>query len=398
MALNHFPQIVTNGLAFYYDMGNPQKSWKGAPSTNLASWNVAAQGFSTDTPSNLTQTANISEVMYEGRLSRRMVINAGGFWNCYTYTYNTGVSSTVFAASCKIKTADGSHPNTFIGGGYIYGSAANAVLGVSSFTEESDGWYRVTWVYSGASMTLNSLTGLYGTAASSKTFFMTDYQVEALSFSTPFAGVSGGSRSNTQSLIDLMGIHTIPATSLTYNANNTFNFNGSTNRITGSMPAGYTGTDNTLGRSWEVLARPGATMTTAGLFGHVLGAGCSYFCNGGICIWNGRYHFTWFDNVAYQFLDSGVTATNGQYVHIIGTWNPADLRARIYVNGELRATGAATNLNYGGSVNEFQVGYFSATGNPYTGTIDIAKYYYNKTLSAAEILQNFGALRGRHGL
>jgi hypothetical protein len=139
-------------------------------------------------------------------------------------------------------------------------------------------------------------------------------------------------------------------------------------------------------------------MTTAGLFGHVLAAGCSYFCNGGICIWNGRYHFAWFDNVAYQFLDSGITATNGQYAHIIGTWNPADLRARIYVNGELRATGAATNLNYGGSVNEFQVGYFSATGNPYTGTIDIAKYYYNKTLSATEAQQNFNAVRSRFGI
>ena len=35
MALNHSPSIVTNGLAFAYDMANIQKSWKGKPTTNI---------------------------------------------------------------------------------------------------------------------------------------------------------------------------------------------------------------------------------------------------------------------------------------------------------------------------------------------------------------------------
>jgi hypothetical protein len=35
MSLSHSPQVVTNGLVFYYDMGNPQKSWKGELTTNL---------------------------------------------------------------------------------------------------------------------------------------------------------------------------------------------------------------------------------------------------------------------------------------------------------------------------------------------------------------------------
>jgi hypothetical protein len=220
-------------------------------------------------------------------------------------------------------------------------------------------------------------------------------QFESGSVANNFAA---GTRTSTQSILDVTGNHIITANNLTYSSTGTFNFNGSTNRITGSMPAGYTGTDNTLGRSWEVVVRPGTAITTAGLFGHVVGGGCTYYCNGGICIASGRYHFNWYDNAAYQFLDSGVTATNGQYAHIIGTWNPADLRARIYVNGELRATGAATNLNYGGAVNEFQVGYLSASNNPYTGTIDIAKYYYNKTLSATEVQQNFNAIRNRFGI
>ena len=35
MSLAHSPSIVTNGLVFAYDMANTQKSFKGAPTTNL---------------------------------------------------------------------------------------------------------------------------------------------------------------------------------------------------------------------------------------------------------------------------------------------------------------------------------------------------------------------------
>ena len=34
MALGHSPSIVTNGLVFYYDQNNSQKSWIGWPVTN----------------------------------------------------------------------------------------------------------------------------------------------------------------------------------------------------------------------------------------------------------------------------------------------------------------------------------------------------------------------------
>ena len=37
MSLHHSPKIVTDGLVFYYDQNNTQKSWKGAPTTNYLS-------------------------------------------------------------------------------------------------------------------------------------------------------------------------------------------------------------------------------------------------------------------------------------------------------------------------------------------------------------------------
>ncbi len=35
MSLSHSPKIVTDGLAFAYDMDNTKKSWNGKPTTNL---------------------------------------------------------------------------------------------------------------------------------------------------------------------------------------------------------------------------------------------------------------------------------------------------------------------------------------------------------------------------
>ena len=36
MSISSGPDISNNGLVFYYDMNNNQKSWKGQPTTNNA--------------------------------------------------------------------------------------------------------------------------------------------------------------------------------------------------------------------------------------------------------------------------------------------------------------------------------------------------------------------------
>jgi hypothetical protein len=189
-----------SNLMFVYDTGDVANSYLGEPTTNLATFNIASSTFNTDAPGNLTQTANSSEATFQGRLSRKMVVG-DGYWNAYVYGYNTGVSSTNFAISYKVKTSDNSHPSTVIGGGYIYGSAGT-FFPSPTFTYLSDGWYLATILYSGTSMTLNSLTGMYGYGP--KTFYIVDYQAEAKSNSTPFAGVSG-TRSISGSLFDISG-------------------------------------------------------------------------------------------------------------------------------------------------------------------------------------------------
>ena len=155
---------------------------------------------------------------------------------------------------------------------------------------------------------------------------------------------------------------------------------------------------NSISRTWEAFVKPAVTLTYGGIIGTALSDGCSYYCNGGICIWSGNYAFNWYDNAAYQFLDSGVAATAGVYAHVVGTWNGTDNKARIYVNGVLKNTGAASNLNYGGYANRIQIAYLSASGNYLNGSLGNLKLYYNKVLSDTEVLQNFNAHSGRFGI
>lgn len=375
MSLVHNPSIVTNGLIMYYDMNNTQKSWKGAPTTNLCSFNIASSGFSTDTPSNLTQIANSTEVTYEGRLTRKMIIPAAGYCNYYIYNYNTGVSSGVFAASCKIKVTDGSNPSAFINAGYIYGTAGSFVVAVS-FTALADGWYQLSWIYSGTSMTLNSLTGLTGTASKAITFYITDYQLEALNISTPFVV---GTRSSTQALLDLTNKYTLTPTNVIYNSNGTFSFNNSwfdlnsNNIITGNNPftveSWYTTTGTTAD---EIFGNYGSASTSGTLW--ISGRYGTYI--------NGAVYFPGAPIGAGTYLLSTTRDTSGNVILY---------RNGVQVNsGVLGASIPVTyNFRIGADVN--------GGAEPFTGSIHSVRVY-NRVLTAAEIAQNFNAHRGRYGL
>ena len=375
MSLIHNPSIVTNGLIMYYDMNNTMKSWKGAPTTNLCSFNIASSGFSTDTPSNLTQIANSTEVTYEGRLTRKMIIPAAGYCNYYIYNYNTGVSSGVFAASCKIKVTDGSNPSAFINAGYIYGTAGSFVVAVS-FTALADGWYQLSWIYSGTSMTLNSLTGLTGTASKAITFYITDYQLEALNISTPFVV---GTRSSTQALLDLTNKYTLTPTNVIYNSNGTFSFNNSwfdlnsNNIITGNNPftveSWYTTTGTTAD---EIFGNYGSASTSGTLW--ISGRYGTYI--------NGAVYFPGAPIGAGTYLLSTTRDTSGNVILY---------RNGVQVNsGVLGASIPVTyNFRIGADVN--------GGAEPFTGSIHSVRVY-NRVLTAAEIAQNFNAHRGRYGL
>ena len=277
---------------------------------------------------------------------------------------------------------------------YVYNYTSSAAGYAQNFTLSRD-WQKFVFTYTPAYNT--SISYWFMSSGGVYSWDLACIQIEVGSVANQFVA---GSRTNTQTLLDLTGLNTITASSLTYASDNTFSFNASsTNYMNGTMNASYQASANSIDRSWEVFVKPTTSQSTAGLFGHVVSSGCSHFCNGGVCIYSGNYAFNWYDNSAYQFLDSGVAATSGQWAHVVGTYSSSDNKTRIYVNGILKATyGSTTNLNYGGYGYYYQVGYLSASGNYFTGDMSVIRYYYNKALSSTEVEQNFQALRGRFGI
>ena len=102
-------------------------------------------------------------------------------------------------------------------------------------------------------------------------------------------------------------------------------------------------------------------------------------------------------------LDSNQLTTNagsptvGEWQHVVATWEPSTSTAKVYVNGVLEETKTDTNVNWTNETMNFQIG--NSQGEPYyfNGKIPIGRAY-NKTLTLAEVKQNFDALRGRFGV
>jgi len=365
------PNVVASGLALEYDMSNTRRSWMGMPTTNLAAFDVAVNGFNTDTPANLTQTSNSSEATYQGRLSRKMVVGAG-YWNSYIYSYNTGVSSTVFAVSFKVKVNDGSHPNAFMSGGYIYGSAGNTYPALT-FQLIDDGWYLASCTYSGASMTLNSLTGMNGSSPGAKTFYIVDYQAEAQTFASPFVI---GTRTNTQALIDLAGNYTLTADGLTYNSDNTFTFNNGI--VSSSLPA-QTVANSTL----EAILYD----TKASGYRSIIQINNN--SDDALYIFPvSNFLGFWPDN------SSTLPVPANQWVYVAASYNGSSITYCVNDSIQVVPGVAADFTDY----QFFRVGGISAADSERFGGKIAVTRMYNRALSSAEIAQNFNALRSRYGI
>ena len=217
--------------------------------------------------------------------------------------------------------------------------------------------------------------------------FITNIQLELGSIVTPY---SSGTRSNTQALIDLTRNTNLTVSSLTYNANGNFSFNGSSDLIIAPENSIF----NTQTPSVEVWIKTNA-----------LNQNGFWFEKGQV---NTQYSlFQEGTNIVWRMNIGGITqltATTASYIstsnwaQIVGTYSSG--QRRLYINGALVNSDAqtgtiATNAN-GISIGAYG-GFNGARGYYYNGSIGIVKIY-NKELSAAEVSQNFNAIRGRFNI
>ena len=236
---------------------------------------------------------------------------------------------------------------------------------------------------------------VYGSVAAGNTlqFFLMHYtlagytvewcgfQLEAGTFGTTWWN---GTRTNTQSFRDLSGRQTITANSATYNTNNTYSFNGSSDYLSTSQVVGPGASQYTVS-AWFKRTRNNAGAE------HLLSQWTS------ANIGNSFYVGFLGSNVRFtdNWSDVAVTGAGNLNVWQNITFVNSGSNAFIYLNGVLAAT-KGSRLTYTGVANA-TIGRQGEGSEYFAGDIDKV-IVHNTALTAAQILQNFQATRGRYGV
>jgi len=402
MGLAHSPKVVTDGLVFYYDMNNPEKSWRGAPTVNLQLPNIIDWSNSAAVSLSTSEVSPIGTPVYSVTDN-----NTGSYLACArsitvpnnsnTYTISIYIKKTYGETSARLGFNSG-----FSGGttGVALNQRFNSDTGVGTGSSDDEGdWWR--WKFS---LTNNSTgnttlyctfypaTGFYNSgdnATATGTALVSAVQIEQNAFATPFVN---GTRSNTQAVLDLTNNNTVTATSLTYATDGTFSFNGSGNHI----DAG-TGGVLTLGNNGAFSVGAWIRCTTLKNFSAILskvvasrGGTYSFMA----CMHNdGR--LTFYNNASW-FYSTNVGLTTNTWYYVNFVYNGSGTLS-YYVNGTAAGTSSLTWPE--NTAHKVFIGSWYSVNNSYdfVGTISTSQLY-NRALTAEEVQQNFNALRGRYGI
>lgn len=392
MALIQSPSIVTDGLVFYYDESNTEKSWKGCPTTNLAQngkvdyyerWAI------TNSYPNLPFTKKTDVYVltngnnYLGSSSNYQLSSGSQYTISYWYYIDTTETinhymiplASNYAGVATVIT------NTFIDTNNtknIQGNIGGWVWGYKTFTVTSTPTYMRGTYTNGSD---NNPTGKV---------YITNVMIESGGIpSGPYA-YTGTSRTSTTSLYNLVGSNTITANSLAYTSGN-FNFNGSSSYINTGYDVSW---NSTTPVSLTFVLKP------AGSGGGFAGKAYpndwewAFYQNGqslSLVYWNnGGGHSNQMDWTVGNFFIAGGECIIFQYV-----WTGTT--SLIYKNGVLVGTHIAgdPSINQNRSSPMLIGGHIYVWADSFwSGDIPLVQAY-NRALTSTEIQQNYLALRER---
>jgi hypothetical protein len=296
---------------------------------------------------------------------------------------NSGAIHAVFSFDTEtftFKTAD--YGETYVekleNGWYRIGVTRNLPS-----TEAGSGWYY--GLCSCASST-NGAETWDSTTVGPVRFYAWGAQFETTTAMTAFLGT--GTRSNTQAVLDLTGRNTVTATSLTYNADRTFSFDGNTNFITTTTPLPIWNKSFTISQWVYFLDDSRAILV--GDFGTVNAININFEKLGSRTLrlyWNATPDISTPANV--------VALLTWQYVTVVR--NKTDSTVKFYVNDSLVHTynGALVDLT---ATAPHRIGSDVRTGTTVMFGSIASTQIYNQALTQLEIQQNFNATKGRFGL
>ena len=392
MSLSHSPKIVTSGLVFAYDMGNGKKSWKGAPTTNLITASLSGM-----------QGVSLTFLSLDNGWKKYAM---SGTFTAGTYPYTMNMTSTsytggvTYSSSCFIKT-NVAYKFNYFGTGMNYVNQAMTKAGTSFSIAQPDGSLyvgRSNFAYTATTTQVGYLltNPINNTTFNASTDFVwfKNGQVELGEFPTSFAGDST-TRSNTQALLDWAGNNTVTASSLTYNSDGTFSFNGSNTYASFLTPITETGSYTVI--QW---LRPSNALLSGGSGANKpSGTNRRTSLVGPGPVWNPGIWMT-SDYIRVhaktQYRDAAINWTTTDWKMIGMTYDGTN--CQIIFDGEFLPIAFTTSASFAIATTMYLGAETSGgSGINWLGDIGITQMY-NRILTAAEVAQNFNALRGRYGI
>lgn len=400
MSVGASNRLVTNNLEFYYNMLDTKKSYLGPVHTNLASnptdlsnatWSPFQVSVSEDTNIRIPDI-NVATTDYR-------------VWNIYESTTTSGnhhithattvASGQVYTLSIYAKAKERSQIYiTMFGEGYAaFDLTSGTILQTGGNTctiaHTGNGWYRCTATITKTNSTSGSFFGIWNNAAvysgnAGYGVYMCKPQIELNSFATPW-GLSRTSGNSLRSLVAIPTIVQVYPNSVTYNNDNTFSYNGTSN---------YSSSESSV---FPASSQPGSVCAwvkvedlsvkqTVFSYGQVAGtsAGRTLYVGPGNSI-------TYSGGTGAGALELVVTPSlsTGVWYNIVGVFDGTTVF--IYLNGELLGSSALALFT-----GFFSLVYYgrdlSAQNNYLKGQI-ASILSYDRALMPFEILQNFNATR-----
>lgn len=246
------PRIVSDGLVFAMDMNNDQKSWKGKPTTNYAYQNGFTQngtGRTNPSSSDIPEIEQLKSLVGEIKDMTRIQDSTTSWIDLFSVSNIPLPAGSYLYISCYVYIPDSKPTNRFnANGNFGADLGTNASLGaygVSTQNVETGVWTRL--VFRKQNTTASQITVNTVRIEPYRPIDWTDSEIvlyycnpqfEVGDILTPFVA---GTRSNTETIVDLTGKNVITAQSLSYNSDNTFEFNGTGNYLsTFFAPSHYT--------------------------------------------------------------------------------------------------------------------------------------------------------------
>lgn len=388
MAANAGPDIIEDGIVFYYDTGNTVKSYIGQPSTNY--WDAVQYSIYNDNATNYRNQASPPPPI-PGYEVVKVVSNTQGtyshsiLWKApYPNNNVSTITNSIYAwlqSGSYVQVGQHWYP-------WYYGTQKNIPVGE---------WVRISETY-----VINEGNS-YGVAALTYSTDGTAYfaipQYEYTSYPSPFLPANG-TRSVTEGLKDLTGNSTVDLTNVSFNGSGEVVFDGTNDYI--NVP--YNSTQN-LTNQGTVSVWIYPFLTTQGSF-----AGLVAQCTGG-SVNTQAYQLSWrqISGAMYGAICNGSGTYNEIYgtlptvantwYNIVFTWNGSQLN--MYNNGTLIGTTTQT-INNQVLTTDLTIG-----GYTYKGAGGAGEYFngkianveiYNRGLTASEVSTNYNALKTRFGI